>query len=412
LKILLLNDYATPTGGAEILNRDLLNELRQRGHDARLLATSAGINGGEHFADYQCLGTVDSSNPLFRAGRLLQVANPSAAFKLQQVLHEFKPDVVHVTLFLTQLSPAILPLLRNIPSMYYAVWHRAICPTGLKLLPTNVDCTDPFGKACLKNGCLKVHEWAPLMVQMNLWMRWRSSFDLIAAGSHALKEQLVANGIEPVEVLWHGVPIRPCRPSLRTPPTVAFAGRLIHEKGVHVLIQSFKKVLASVPDAQLIVAGDGPERDQLVRLAEKLGVAERIRFTGLLDRELLESELQSAWVQVTPSLCRETFGLVAAEAMMRGTTVIASQAGGLCELVTPGETGLLVPRNDVAALAQAMTSVLVDRELAESMGAKARAFALQNLSSETYVDKVVQCFDRLLNEKKRQDSADREFQLG
>jgi len=288
--------------------------------------------------------------------------------------------------------------------MYYAVWHRAICPTGLKLLPNGSDCTEKFGKACLKNGCLQFHDWLPVMLQMNTWMQWRSSFNLIAAGSNALREQLVMNGIEPVEVLWHGVPIRSSRPPLTQPPTAAFAGRLIREKGVHVLIQSFAHVVNAVPDAKLIVAGDGPEKDNLVDLALDLGFAEQVRFVGWLSRESMESELQSAWVQVAPSVCRETFGLVAAEAMMRGTAVIASQSGGLMELVAHGQTGILVPRNDVDSLAHAMTVLLTDRELAEEMGSRARKFAIDNLSDETYVNNVLLCFEKLLEQKERKSA--------
>ena len=116
MKILLISDYATPTGGAEILTISLRDGLRSRGHDARLFASSARPNGAHSQADYHCFGTTSG----FRT--LLQSANFWAARKLKRILAEFQPDVVHVTLFLTQLSPLILPLLKNVPSLYYAVW--------------------------------------------------------------------------------------------------------------------------------------------------------------------------------------------------------------------------------------------------------------------------------------------------
>src|SRR3954471_4377221 len=103
MKILLVHDYAMPVGGAEIRTLALRSALRRRGHDARLLASSAGLKPGQSQADYLCFGT------LSRYRTLVQTLNPSAAWRLRRVLAEFRPDVVHVRMFLTQLSPLILP---------------------------------------------------------------------------------------------------------------------------------------------------------------------------------------------------------------------------------------------------------------------------------------------------------------
>ena len=126
MKILLVNDYATPTGGAELIMLSLRRQLRELGHDARLFASSARPLNQESQGDYHCLGTTSK----FRT--LLQSKNPWASQKLAKILSEFKPDVVHVRIFLTQLSPSILPLLINIPTIYHVAWYRAICPLGTK----------------------------------------------------------------------------------------------------------------------------------------------------------------------------------------------------------------------------------------------------------------------------------------
>src|SRR5438552_4677567 len=129
MRILLVNDAATPSGGAELLSIALRDELRARHHDARLFASSARYGPGESQADYSCFGTISSLRTLNR------VANISAYRRLRSVLEEFRPEVVHVRMFLTQLSPLILPLLRDVPSVYHATWYETICPTGLKILP-------------------------------------------------------------------------------------------------------------------------------------------------------------------------------------------------------------------------------------------------------------------------------------
>ena len=126
-------------GGAEIATLSLRDELRKRGHDARLFSSSARAGEGFSHADYECFGTTS----LFRT--LLQTANPWAYRRLANVLARFKPDVIHVTMFLTQLSPLILPLLRKVPSLYHVVWYRPICPIGTKLLSDGSACNVPLG---------------------------------------------------------------------------------------------------------------------------------------------------------------------------------------------------------------------------------------------------------------------------
>ncbi|MBK6395320.1 MAG: glycosyltransferase [Betaproteobacteria bacterium] len=93
-------------------------------------------------------------------------------------------------------------------------------------------------------------------------------------------------------------------------------------------------------------------------------------------------------MQAVPSRWEEPFGLVAAEAMMRGTAVVASESGGLAEQVEPGATGYLAPAGDAGALARALEQVVRDRDLAERMGASARVRALAELTTDRHVDRV------------------------
>ncbi|MBW4495131.1 MAG: glycosyltransferase family 4 protein [Oscillatoria princeps RMCB-10] len=390
MKILLVNDYGTPTGGAELMMLALREGLRQRGHDARLFASCAKGGAAESLADFECFGTTSS----FRT--LLQTANPPAAVKLRRVLAEFQPDIVHVKIFLTQLSPLILPLLKDIPSLYHVAWYRAICPLGTKMLPDGTSCIDRAGAVCYTKGCLPLRDWLPLMLQMKLWRQWRDAFNLIVANSEATKRRLVAEGIEPVEVVWYGIPIRPQRPPLSSPPTVAFAGRLVWEKGADILVRAFAKVAAEIPQARLLVAGDGPERDALASLISEHKLQQNVTFLGHLSREEMELHFASAWVQAVPSRWQEPFGIVAAEAMMRGTAAVASGSGGLTEIVRDGHTGFLIPPEDAGALTEALLRLLQNRDLAEQMGRSAREVALKDFSEATFVDRFIQLYKSLL----------------
>jgi glycosyltransferase involved in cell wall biosynthesis len=234
------------------------------------------------------------------------------------------------------------------------------------------------------------------MLKLKLWNRWRNVFNIITTMSHALRSILINEGIEVSDVVWNAVHTRQPRPPLSSPPTVVFAGRLVREKGVDVLLRAFASVSQEIEDARLILAGDGCQAKYLEGLIGDLGISNRVTMTGYIPRSVLEGLFDAAWVQAVPSRCSEAFGLVAAEAMMRGTAVIASDAGGLVEIVgEDGQRGLLVPPGDEEALADALFSLLRNRQLAEKMGRAGREFALVHFNQESYIDNIIQLYDRI-----------------
>jgi glycosyltransferase involved in cell wall biosynthesis len=389
MKILLVNDYATPTGGAELLTLALRDELRERGHEVRVFASSARPGEGESFADVECFGTTSPWRVL------LQAANPWAFWHLRRILTTFQPDVVHVSMFLTQLSPLILPVLQDVPSVYQVHWYRPICPVGTKTLPDGSICSVPAGAVCYRNRCLPLRHVPAKISQMKLWRRWRGVFKRIIVNSEAARQRLQTEGFGPIEVLYPGVPTQPQRPSLSFPPTIAFAGRFVPQKGVDVLLRAFASVLESVPQARLLLAGDGPERHPVDRLITSLGVSPSVTRLGYVSQAEVERCFAAAWVQAVPSRFAEAFGLVAIEAMMRGTAVVASASDGLTEIVSDGQTGFLVPPGDAGALAAALVRLLSNRELAERLGEAGREVALVHFRWETYIDKMIDLYHAL-----------------
>jgi glycosyltransferase involved in cell wall biosynthesis len=389
MKILLVNDYGTPDGGAEIATLSLRDGLRQRGHDTLLFTTTAR-NDGTSQADIHCAG-----GPAGYRGRLVQTANFAARNALSRTLGQFQPDVVHVGLFLTQLSPLILPLLRDVPSVYYAHWLRAICPTGSKLLPNGQHCSTSFGSECHRAGCLPKRDWLPLMVQMSMARRWRGSFRRVVANSEATRAALEAEGFTNVAVIPCGIAASARRPPLTGTPVAAFCGRLTRQKGVHVLLAAWEQVRARIPNAELLDAGDGPER-----MALESTVPLGVTFLGNVPHDQLDRETAAAWVQVAPSTGFEGLGLAAVEAMMRGVPVIASRLGGLQEVVQPDVTGLLVEPNDPRMLADALIRLLSDRERCERMGACGREVAQRTFSQDLYVERMLGMYEGLVGARR------------
>ncbi|MEO0556884.1 MAG: glycosyltransferase family 4 protein [Bacteroidota bacterium] len=391
MRILIVNDYGTRTGGAETMCLMERDELRRRGHEARFFASSAQPLGAPVAADATGLGTTS------RWRTLLQSANPWAARRLREEMERFQPDIVHVRMFLTQLSPLILPALRDVPSLLHVADYRPICPISIKQKPDGAACHDRPGAVCHRDGCIPLRDAIPLRAQMALWSRWRDVFDAVVANSHWVADRLRAEGLEVTQTIQNGVPTRPQRPPLASPPTVAFAGRLVSNKGVGVLLEAFAQVARVLPDARLVIAGDGPEREALAQRSRQRELAGHVEWLGHLSRDDAETAFAPAWVQAVPSTWEEPFGLVAAEGLMRGTAVVASALGGLTEIVTDGETGALVPPGDPDALATACLDILTDRDRAEAMGRAGRARALDRFTETRLVDEFEALYHQLVH---------------
>lgn len=386
----MVHDYGRPVGGAELMSLALRDGLRRRGHEARLLASDARVLDIPMAADDVCRGTMSP------ARRVLQVANPFALRALRRVLADFRPDVVHLRMFLTQLSPLVLAPLRDVPTVLHVVNYDLICPLNTKVLPDGRPCAHRAGSVCRREGCLPLAGLARARAQRAMVARWRGAADVVVTNSDWVRRRLEADGIAVDGTIPNGVPQTAARPALDGPPTVAFAGRLVPKKGVGTLLEAMERVVARVPDARLAIAGDGPLRGELEARAAALGLRESVTFLGHLPRPEAERALAGAWVQAVPSVWEEPFGLVTAEAAMRGTAVVVSDRGGSAEIVRPGETGLLVPPGDAGALADALARILGNRDEAERMGTAARRVALAELTEDRAVERFLEVYARLL----------------
>jgi len=175
-------------------------------------------------------------------------------------------------------------------------------------------------------------------------------------------------------------------------PLALFVGgldRAHYFKGVPVLLEAFTRVLKAVPEARLAIVGDGDLRASYERRALELGIDKRVWFVGKVPDEHLQECFGHARVHVLPSIDRsEAFGIVTAEAAACGVPSVVSDLPGVRTVVEDGVTGLRVPPNDAAALARALTDLLVAEERAAAMGRAARARA-ERLYARPIADKAV-----------------------
>ncbi len=192
--------------------------------------------------------------------------------------------------------------------------------------------------------------------------------------SESTRDDLAARGVarERVDVVYcgmdhsrYGVEGAPKEAT----PLVVYLGRLRKYKGVQLLLEALPRLWPSVPEARVVIVGDGPFRGELERQAQALDRS-RVTFTGAIPGTEKVRWLQRAWVTVNPSP-KEGWGLTVIEANACGTPSVSSRSPGLRESVRDGETGLLVPHGDPAALAEGVRRVLTDRPLRERLSAAA-----------------------------------------
>jgi glycosyltransferase involved in cell wall biosynthesis len=196
---------------------------------------------------------------------------------------------------------------------------------------------------------------------------------VVIAVSNALADDVRRFGARDVRVVPNGIEIPREVGDEAEPPEILFAGRLAREKGILELVEAAR-------DHLLLVAGDGPLR------------AEVPQARGWLPPRELAALYARAAVVACPSH-REGFGVACAEAMAHGRAVVASDVGGLRDLVVDGETGLVVPPGDIAALRAALERLLADRELRQRLGANAREHVRALCSWERVTDATLAAYE-------------------
>ncbi len=209
------------------------------------------------------------------------------------------------------------------------------------------------------------------------------------------KIRLVPNGVD-LKRFAPRPPSATVRSSLGVPPSapiVVSIGRHVPEKGYRHLVDGAALLARTKPGVHWILVGDGELRGELEAQARRLGLAPHVRFAGW--RDDVAEVLALADVFVLPSES-EGFGRVLVEAMAMGRPVVATNVGGIPDIVLDGETGLLVEPADPAALASAVGALLDEPARAARLGAAGRARAESTFSLGAHVDAVERVYDEII----------------
>lgn len=177
---------------------------------------------------------------------------------------------------------------------------------------------------------------------------------------------------------------------------VLFVGRLVYEKGVHVLINAVPKILSKV-NAKFIIVGSGYMKEQLLNIVRSMGLEHKVLFEGFMDEMSLLKLQKCSDVSVVPSLF-EPFGIVALEAMAARSPVVASDTGGLSEIIEHDVTGVKVYSNNPDSLAWGITKVLLDQEYAKRIKENAYRRVHEKYNWEKIAQQTKCIYEKVLGE--------------
>jgi len=405
VKILLVNKFYFEKGGAERYLFSLQDLLEDAGHEVVPFAMRHPKNVKTE-ADRFFVSRVDLERPRFSwqgiraAGRVIY--SFEAVRRLRALLAVFKPDVAHLHNIYHQLSPSVLKALHDggVPivqtlhdyaylSPSYGLFdHGAVCE---RVKPRRYFAA--VGHRCVKNSFFaSILDAAAYRLHAALGLDERL-VDRLIAPSEFVKRKFAEWGRDEkkIEVLPHFIDAARTEPVYVPGDNLLYVGRLSEEKGIGVLVAAMERLT----EERLKIVGAGPmER----RLKDYVASAKlrNVEFAGALDHPATLRAIAASRLVVVPSLSHETFGYAPLEAHALGKAVIASSVGALPEAVMHGETGLLVPPNDVDALVKAVKALSDNEPLMRRFGAAGRERVLARYRPEDHLARLEEIYRKVL----------------
>jgi len=412
MKILLVNKFYYLSGGAERYVQLWTRLLRERGHEvipfamrdprnwptpyARYFARPVYFDAASEPESHPTSGRVRRSvERAWAAARSLYSLD--AARRISRLVRDTRPDIAHVHSYGFQLTSSILSALRaaRVPVIQTAHEYKHICPNQHLYNQRTGEicalCGDGAWYAPITTGCLKGSRAAGAVAVMEsfidreLALR-RHGIDRVIAPSRFMRDMLLDCGWPSARVSHIPNFVFPgdFDPTREAEPYFLFAGRWVRHKGVLTLIRAMREL----PDAKLVIAGDGPLHSEVKNLAQEQ--ANRITIVGFRDGAELRDLLERCLAAIVPSEWYENCPYAVLEAMAAGRAVVASRIGGNPELIANGSNGLLFTAGDKRGLVEKMAFLWQHRDEAARMGAAGRSLIERRYSPGAHYDAITE----------------------
>jgi len=361
MRVIQVNKFNYLRGGAEKYFLELSHKLLAAGYEVAKFCMTDPLNlddpWSRYWPSYINFEAPTLWDRLRAPGRIIY--SQAARRHLAAMIKVFKPDIIHVHNIYHQLSPSILDAARlaQVPVIMTLHDYKLICPNYLLLNHGKVceKCLDGHFGHCFKERCFKDSISQSFLASVeSSYHQWRHTYErgikLFIAPSYFMANKCKQAGWpdDKLRVVVNPVSFLP--PVKRQSQNYfLYFGRLSKEKGVDILLKAIAQT-----NYQLKIAGSGPEENHWRALAQELGLNHRVEFLGQKTPEEVSRLLIGAIAVVIPSIWYENMPFSLLEALSQGCPVVASQIGGLPEIIKTGYNGWLCQPGEVQDLIQAL----------------------------------------------------------
>lgn len=410
MRILMANSFYYLRGGVERCFFDLTDLLVAQGHEVIPFCMQHERNLPSPYEPYFV-------SPIDYADLAKQKTNPKAGLqavervlysheaqrKIEQLIRDTRPDLVHVQEIDQEISPSILDTVKQkfgLPVVMTLHDYKMVCPNTNFLANGQVceRCSGGRFYQAILQRCKRGSLLPSVLASMEAYFQRLSriyvkNVDLFLCPSQFLQRKLKQHGFQaPTVHLPTFMPLENFHTREEHSDDFLFLGRLVALKGVRTLFEAMRLV---GPQARLLVAGEGELRQELEEYARRWEL-KNIVFLGYLSMKELMPLIQRAAFTVFPSECFENYPMAILESFACGTPVIGSNLGGIAELVRPGQNGLVFEPGNARDLAEKITFMQNHPDQAAAMGRNARQQVENENDPRQYYARLMDLYQGLL----------------
>lgn len=402
MKILLVNKFHYLKGGSEKYYFELGQLLKKHGHEVAFFSMKDKRNVHTDSKEY-FVKSIDLNNG--SKLKAFDIIYSKANYKkMKEAIEDFKPDIVHLNNFQRQLSSSIIKAIKekNIPIVFTAHDLQSICP-AITMLDNEKNICEKCMKGnyinCIKKKCnkgsiLKSVLGAIEAKYYRMKKIYQEQIDYIITPSEFYMSKLIEDGIkkEKIQTIYNFININEYDLQLEDEGYALYFGRLSKEKGILDLLKAFSKL----KEGKLFIAGEGEEKDNILKIMKENHLEDRIKLLGFLGSDDMKEYIRKCKFVVVPSIWYENCPYSVLESLAIGKPIIGSDIGGIPELVVDGLNGFIYDKNNINDLTNKMNELFCRDDLVKTFSAKSKLMAKSKYLSDRYYMDLIKIYNEIM----------------
>ncbi len=408
MKVLMINSFNYLRGGGERCFFDLSDLLEAHGHEVIPFTMAHPKNLPSEYEGY-FPSYIDFPTELAKPGvkpklrvteRILY--SREAKRKVEQIVADTKPDLVHIHGFIHEMSTSILPPLKaaGLPVVHTLHDYKMVCPNTTFVSHGRIceNCKGHRYYNIVRQRCKRGSLPASFLAGLEMYFHevfglYEPNIDLFISPSRFLRDKLVEHGIKkPIEAIPNFINPNNFQPYYAPENYFVYVGRLVAVKGVLTLLEAMRHLKTN---AQLYLAGAGELEEDAKQFVADHNLT-NVRFLGHLNTDQLNDVVKRAAFTVVPSEWYENYSMTVIESLASGTPVVGAAIGGIPEQVRDGWNGLLFEPGNAQQLARKMQFLLDHRQEAIQMGRNGRQQVERINGPESHYEQTMAAYRRVL----------------